>query len=142
MVVLDSRGSSHGHASKAAPPRTIEHGAQAVTGPTAGTTPRSSTPAATTRGIQPGGWAHDVAGYTVALASDRTEADARLAAEHAVARGLPSVGLVWSSEYRSLRPGYWFVFSGIYSSAAAAAGHVAAATAAGFAGAYPRRVAR
>lgn len=132
LIVLASGTGSHGRA-RSVPPSRIEH----VTGTTAAIERPSPSGV-----VHAGGWPRGVAGYTVALASDRTQADARQAAEKAVVRGLPSVGFLWSSEYRSLRPGYWFVFSGVYSSAAAAAENVPAATAAGFAGAYPRRVAR
>jgi hypothetical protein len=52
------------------------------------------------------------------------------------------VGVLWSSDYSSLRPGYWFVFSGSYKTAGEAAEHVADATAAGFRGAYPRWVSK
>lgn len=88
------------------------------------------------------GWPAGVAAFTVALASDRTEDDAHRAAAQAVGHGLPAVGALWSSEYSSLRPGYWFIFSGVYRSEAEAQEHVRAATAAGFRGAYPRWVAK
>jgi hypothetical protein len=119
---------------------TTERVTPTVTDPTAGAIPSSAAPPPA--GAIQSGWPASVAGFTVALASDKNEADARHAAGQAAHRGLPSVGFLWSSEYHSLRPDYWFVFSGVYDSAAEAADHVAAARAAGFAGAYPRRVAR
>jgi hypothetical protein len=43
--------------------------------------------------------------------------DAALAqAEHARRRGLRQVGVLDSSRYASLHPGYWVVFSGVYAS--------------------------
>lgn len=37
-------------------------------------------------------------------------------AQRARRRGLPSVGILDSSRYASLHPGYWIVFSGVYAS--------------------------
>jgi hypothetical protein len=135
VVALGSHATSRAGTSS-----TVNQGTRPVAVPGAGAA-RASVTSDATGAIQPG-WPGAVAGFTVALASDRSEADARRAADQAAHRGLPSVGFLWSSEYRSLRPGYWFVFSGVYTSATEAAEHVAPATAAGFAGAYPRRVAR
>jgi hypothetical protein len=84
-----------------------------------------------------GGWP---GGFTVALASDTTRADAVSASARARAAGIPSVGIVQSSRYRSLTPGYWFVFSGVYRSAAVARTHVGPAVRAGFSDAYVRRM--
>jgi hypothetical protein len=79
-------------------------------------------------------------GFTVALASDTAHADAVAASARARAAGIPSVGIVQSSRYRSLTPGYWFVFSGVYTSAAVARTHVGQAVRAGFSDAYVRRM--
>jgi hypothetical protein len=79
-------------------------------------------------------------GFTVALASDTTRADGVAASARARAAGIPSVGIVRSSRYRSLTPGYWFVFSGAYASAAVARTHVGQAVRAGFRDAYVRRM--
>lgn len=79
-------------------------------------------------------------GFTVALASDTAHADAVAASARARAAGIPSVGIVQSSRYRSLTPGYWFVFSGVYTSAAVARTHVGQAIRAGFSDAYVRRM--
>lgn len=62
-------------------------------------------------------------GWTIALASvpqtgGRTPALAR--ARAARAKGLTAVGLLDSSRYASLHPGYWIVFSGVYASEAEA----------------------
>lgn len=68
-------------------------------------------------------WPSGTDGWTVALASypqtgGRTAATAR--ARKARAQGLPQVGVLDSSRYASLRPGYWVVFSGIYATEAEA----------------------
>ncbi len=62
-------------------------------------------------------------GWTVVLASlpqtEGRQAAARRAAE-ARRAGLRSVGVLDSSQYASLHPGYWIVFTGVYGSAAEA----------------------
>jgi hypothetical protein len=68
-------------------------------------------------------WPAGTDGWTIALASfpqtgGREKADAR--ARRARARGLAQVGVLDSSRYASLHPGYWVVFSGVYGSAAEA----------------------
>jgi hypothetical protein len=68
-------------------------------------------------------WPTDEDGWTIALAAvpqttGRAAAEARAAA--ARAKGLPQVGVLDSSRYASLHPGYWIVFTGVYSSEAEA----------------------
>jgi hypothetical protein len=68
-------------------------------------------------------WPTDEDGWTIALASlpqtaGRTTALTR--ARTARRKGLPQVGVLDSSRYASLHPGYWIVFSGVYSSEAEA----------------------
>ena len=68
-------------------------------------------------------WPPATDGWTVVLASypqtgGRKAADAR--ARQARARGLPQVGVLDSSSYASLHPGFWVVFSGVYGSEAEA----------------------
>jgi hypothetical protein len=106
--------------------------AQAPAGTTPGTVTRASA----------GEWPGGNSGYTVALASDRVRALALDAAARARAAGLPQVGVLWSSRYTSLRPGYWFVFSGVYGAMASGHAHVRQAVRAGFTDAYVRRVVR
>jgi hypothetical protein len=68
-------------------------------------------------------WPTDEAGWTIALASlPQTEgrAVALNRARTARRKGLPQVGVLDSSRYASLHPGYWIVFSGVYSSEAEA----------------------
>lgn len=79
-------------------------------------------------------WPPGEDGWTVAVASlpqtgGRRAAIAR--ARKARARGLTQVGVLDSSRYASLHPGYWIVFTGIYSSEAEATS--ALETARGFA---------
>ena len=65
----------------------------------------------------------DEAGWTIALASlPQTAGRAAALARARAARkkGLPQVGVLDSSRYASLHPGYWIVFSGVYSSEAEA----------------------
>jgi len=88
-------------------------------------------------------WPAGKGGYTTVLvslpaASGKANALARArAAKHA---GLPAVGVLVSSDFSSLHPGYYVVFSGIYPSQAEAAAAVASAHARGFPDAYQTRV--
>ena len=84
-------------------------------------------------------------GFTLVLESIPTKAGrsgASQAAKRALQAGLPQVGILDSSQYSSLHPGYYVVFSGVYSSYAEASSHVAAAKAGGFRSAYPKAVTR
>ncbi len=87
------------------------------------------------------GWPVGFVGYTVALASDVIWSDAVGAVAKARSGGLRHVGVLKSDRYGSLRPGYWFVFSGVYATAQAAQRDIPAAVAAGFSDAYARRIA-
>jgi uncharacterized OB-fold protein len=85
------------------------------------------------------------AAYTIVLASipiSSGKAGAREKALQALNSGLLSdVGVLKSSDYSSLHPGYYVVFSGIFSSQSAAMRHLAAARKAGFDSPYQKRVA-
>lgn len=75
-------------------------------------------------------WPPGEDGWTVALASlpqtgGRTAALTR--ARKARTQGLPQVGVLDSSRYASLHPGYWIVFTGVYSSEAEATSALEAA---------------
>jgi hypothetical protein len=90
-------------------------------------------------------WPADKTGYTLVLVSlplggGRPAAVAR--ARQARSAGLGDVGILLSSDYSSLHPGYYVVFSGIYGSQAEATAAVANAHAHGFPGAYQARVTR
>jgi hypothetical protein len=56
--------------------------------------------------------------------------------------GLPEVGVLDSNEFSSLHPGYYVVFSGIYSSAGEAETALRTVHATGFASAYTRQITR
>jgi len=138
----------------AAPPATTTR--QTTTAPpttttTTTTTPpptRTTTTTTTTTTVAPQSltaWPAGASGYTdvlesIPLASGRAFAVARALA--AKRQGLPEVGVLVSSDYSSLRPGYYVVFSGIYPSSAAAAAALGAAHSQGFTDAYQARVAR
>jgi hypothetical protein len=111
-------------------------------------TPSAPPPTATT-GPRPGvltPWPAGENGYTVVLESvpagggGRALAVAR--ARSASTAGLPSVGVLDSSRFSSLHPGYYVVFSGVYSSDPQAERARAAAAAKGFEAAYVRQITR
>ena len=83
-------------------------------------------------------------GYTIVLASlplSAGAAAARAKAFAALRAGLGQVGILVSSSYPSLQPGYYVVFSGVYPSLPDAQSSLDRAKAA-FPGAYARPVAR
>jgi hypothetical protein len=129
------------------PPSTFAPETGVIVTVPSGTTP-GTTVTPTTTATQPSSgltqWPAGTDGYTVILASvptgqGRSAADAQ--ATKAQAAGLPQVGILDSSSYSSLRPGFWVVFSGVYSSEAQARGATPAARSKGFPDAYPREVA-
>ena len=68
-------------------------------------------------------WPTDEDGWTIALAAVPQTAGRAVAltrARSARRKGLTQVGVLDSSRYASLHPGYWIVFSGVYSSEAEA----------------------
>jgi hypothetical protein len=82
-------------------------------------------------------------GYTVVLQSIPTPSGRTQAlqiARRALATGLREVGVLDSSNYSSLHPGYYVVFSGVYDTLDEAQGAVAGAKTAGFTLAYARPV--
>ena len=111
--------------------------------PGSGTRPTATAPTTSPNALA--SWPAGKAGYTLVLVSlpvtgGRAAADAR--ARHAKAAGLSDVGILVSSDYSSLHPGYYVVFSGIYGSQAEATAAVASAHAKGYPGAYQARVTR
>lgn len=94
-----------------------------------------SSPEPDADGDWPGG-----TGYTAILGSLSTEAEARRRQAEATSAGLDA-GVLFSSDFSSLRPGYWVVFSGVYASAEEAEARVGRARELGYADAYPRFVA-
>lgn len=89
-------------------------------------------------------WPAGVTGWTNVLVSYPKTAGrpaAQAVADQAAHKGLPEVGVLDSSGYASLQPGYFVVFSGIYTSQAEALAAAATAHSAGFGAAYPRQIA-
>jgi hypothetical protein len=91
-------------------------------------------------------WPKGQSGWTVVLVSlpaTKTGRDrAQAQAQRAVANGLPEVGVLTSSRYSSLHPGYFVVFAGVYDARAEAQSSLNAARQAGFSGAYVRQIAQ
>ena len=84
-------------------------------------------------------------GYTLVLASvpsDNGRGTAVQIAKRALSQGLPEVGILDSKDFAGLHPGYFVVFSGVYTSNADASSHLRQAKAAGYAAAYARQVTR
>jgi len=108
----------------------------------------SKPPPPTTTAPAPGAltsWPSARSGYTVVLESIPTSSGRSLALARARAAsraGLPQVGVLDSGRYSSLHPGYFVVFSGIYSSQAQADAAQSAAAAKGFRLAYSRQITR
>jgi len=152
VAIAASRGGSNEQTVVATdlPTRTTVH-----TAPVLGTltsAPTTAPPAPTTAPPPPAGpssttltkWTR-ADGYTLVLASvpkDSGRATAVQIAKRALTQGLPSVGILDSKDFAGLHPGYFVVFSGVYSSNPEAMQHVSEATAAGFSAAYARQVTR
>jgi hypothetical protein len=105
-------------------------------------------PPANTTAPAPGSltaWPAGQSGFTVVLESIPTSAGRSLAlarAKAASTAGLPQVGILDSGRYSSLHPGYYVVFSGIYSSKGQADSAQATAAEKGFRLAYSREITR
>ena len=67
-------------------------------------------------------------------------AHAEQLAKAALKAGLTSVGVLDSSRYSSLHPGYYVVFSGVFNSLAAAQGALTSARSGGYPSAYARAI--
>jgi len=112
---------------------------------TGGTTTRAKTtpPATPANGHTP--WPAGRNGWTIVLfsypATTGTEAAYSTAARAAHA-GLPDVGVLDSGRFSSLHPGYYMVFSGVYSSSSEADAALRTARASGFSSAYTRQISR
>jgi len=129
-----------------APPSTIAPPERTVT-PTLPTTQTGTEPAPPKQTPAPAPalkeWPAGKSGWTVVLASLPTAngrafalAQAR-AAEHS---GLQDVGIIDSSQYASLHPGYYVLFSGVYTSFDDANTAATTAQSRGFRRAYSRRI--
>lgn len=108
----------------------------------------SKPPPPTTTAPAPGSlteWPAGQSGFTVVLESIPASAGRSLAlarARSASRAGLPQVGVLDSGRYSSLHPGYFVVFSGVYSSRGQADSARAAAAEKGFRLAYSREITR
>jgi hypothetical protein len=108
--------------------------------PTAATDTTRTTPARQTR---PVAWPTGRTGRTVVVASVPTTSGREAALRHAraaIAAGLPRVGVLDSSKFASLRPGYFVVFSGVYETEDGALAAVEAAQSRGYPRAYEREI--
>lgn len=116
----------------------------------AATTPVAPEPTTTSKGHTApaapavGTWPANRSGWTIVLVSypkTNGAAAAHATALRALHAHLPQVGVLDSSGYASLQPGYLVVFTGEYGSHDAADAALATARQAGFAAAYVRQVA-
>lgn len=88
-------------------------------------------------------WPTGTSGYTVILSSVPTAEGRSLAeqqAQSAILSGLTSVGVLDSSQFSSLRPGFYVVFTGVFSTLDEAQGTLQQARSAGYPTAYTRRI--
>ena len=88
-------------------------------------------------------WPAGRSDHTVVVASVPTTTGREAALRHAraaIAAGLPRVGVLDSSEFASLRPGYFVVFSGFYETEEGALSAVESAQARGYPRAYEREI--
>ncbi|HEX3807158.1 MAG TPA: zinc ribbon domain-containing protein [Gaiellaceae bacterium] len=146
-IVLSHKDANNGTPFVAPPP--VVTTTPITTAPT--TTPGTTTAAPTTTAAAPPptngrlSWPASENGWTIVLVSypKTTGHDAAVqTAAKAAKAGLTQVGVLDSSLYASLQPGYYVVFTGIYGSKSDADAAVATARQAGFGGAYSRQVAR
>jgi len=91
------------------------------------------------RGSKPKQWPEGKDAFTVVLLSARSRAGAQSRAREAARAGVPA-GVLRSSDYKSLRPGYWVVFAGQFSSQEQARRAQGRYGSQGFAGGYVRYV--
>jgi hypothetical protein len=89
-------------------------------------------------------WPDATSGWTIVLASVPTgpgnRAVAARQAREAVDQGLRQVGVLTSSAFSSLHPGYLVVFSGVYATRSAAEQALSRARAAGYEAGYTREI--
>jgi hypothetical protein len=116
------------------PPTTSTLQTTTITPTTSTTTGTTTT---TTRSGSTVTWPSGKDGYTVVLKSTPTSQGRGAAARR---RGLPQVGILNSSDYTSLRPGYYVTFSGIYDTLAQASAALPTSRNNGFPLAYVREV--
>jgi hypothetical protein len=148
VSIAVTHGRSHAAVTVTAPPVSTAPAATVPAAPaTTGAAATTTAPRKPRRPTTPNGrigWPAHVNGWTIVLFSyPKTvgEAQAQATALRAAGKGLRNVGVLDSSRYASLQPGYYVVFTGIYGSKSDADAAVATARQAGFAGAYSRQVA-
>ena len=126
-------------------------GGQTETPPEPTTTvPTTTAPTGTTRPRPPSRpkptlalWPAGKSGWTIVLDSvpaTNGRAGALAEAKQALRLGMNQVGVLDSSRFSSLHPGYFVVFAGIYATEAEAQSHVIEAHQHGYRGPYPRRI--
>jgi len=148
VAVAVTRDSDEQTLTATAPPARAPVRSTAVPAPTttapATTPPGPATPPPSTATQErPIEWP-DRDGYTIVLESIPTSSSRQRAlqtARRALQAGLRDVGVLASSNYASLQPGYYVVFTGVYDSTADAVGALQEAKDAGFQ-AYVRPVSR
>lgn len=104
-------------------PNLPEASGQETPVPTTTPEPTTSPEATTTPGATGSGsaeWPSGKSGWTVVLASDPSQSEAKDAADKFAGDGISGVGVLHSDDFSSLKPGYWVVFSGQYDSQSAA----------------------
>ena len=119
-----------------------------MTAPTTTTLPTTQATTTTTTGTTTTGgltvWPPGKNGFSVFLKSvpkSQGRGPAETEARRAQSQGLPQAGVLDSSDYSSLNPGYFVAFSGVYDTKAQAEAGLATARSRGFPLAYVRRVA-
>jgi hypothetical protein len=134
-LVATSPGASSVQQTQSAPEPTITQ----PTTPTTTAAPPPPPPPANTPAVWPAGRS----GWTIvldSLPSPSGRAAANAEAQRARRGGMKKVGVLDSSQFSSLHPGYLVVFSGIYGSQAEAQSAIIDAHRHGFGGAYPRQI--
>jgi len=112
--------------------------------PTTTTLPTTTTQPTTTNGGTISDWPSNTDGWTVILRStpvSQGRGPADSAAQQAINAGLQQVGVLNSSDFGSLNPGYYATFTGVYTTESQAEAALPNARSKGFPTAYVRRVA-
>lgn len=136
LVALSNSANQSVPTVAASAPTTRAATSPATTTPTA-SAKTTSTPTSTTTptGSAIGSWPAGVTGFTVVLDVVPAKATATASATKVAAAGIP-VGVLFSSDYSSMHPGDWIVFSGTYTTRAQAAAAASQIQAKGQTGAY------
>ena len=122
------------------PPTTSSTPTFGTTLATTTTAPTTTAPTTTASGNGLTTWPSGKSGYTVILESLGSKSAADSKAQQAKADGLPEVGVLNSSNYSSLNPGFYVVFSGVYDTLSEANSALPAAKSAGWSAAYVRQI--